>query len=220
MRNLFQALLILLPWTIRRPLLERLFGYHLHPASRIGLAWVYPKHLTMDAGATIGHFTVCIHLDRIEMGEKSSLGRGNWVTGFPKADRRHFAHLPNRRPELIIGRHAAVTKNHHLDCTERIEIGAFTTIAGYHSQLLTHSIDVYQNRQDAAPIYIGDYCFVGTDCVVLGGSSLPARSVLGACSLLNESHTEPQGLFGGVPAKRIKNLDDGAYFHRSEGFVT
>ena len=35
----------------------------------------------------------------------------------------------------------------------------------------------------AAPITIGDYCFVGTNCVLLGGSVLPSYSVLAAKSL-------------------------------------
>ena len=49
------------------------------------------------------------------------------------------------------------TKYHHFDCTSNIHIGKFTTIAGYHSQFLTHSIDLYENRQDSNSILIGDY---------------------------------------------------------------
>nr|WP_201723967.1 hypothetical protein [Rhodopirellula sp. SM50] len=85
---------------------------------------------------------------------------------------------------------------------------------------MTHSIDVVANRQDARPITIGDYCFIGTDSVVLGGAVLPPRSVLGAKSLLNNEYTDSQQLYAGVPAKRIKNLpDDAKYFTRETGFV-
>ena len=67
-----------------------------------------------------------------------------------------------------MGESAAITKNHHIDCTNTIEIGAFSTVAGYQTQFLTHSIDVLENRQHSAPIRIGPYTFVGTNSVVLG----------------------------------------------------
>ena len=105
--------------------------------------------------------------------------------------------------------------------SERIEIGAYTTIAGYRSQFMTHAIDVRENRQDAAPIAIGEYCFVGTEVVVLGGARLPDRSVLGAKALLNRAATAPGWLYAGVPARPVKALPaDAKYFQRKEGFVS
>lgn len=211
----------LLPWPLRRRALIGWFGYEIHPSARIGLAWVFPRKLVMAAGARIDHFTVAIHLERIEMKEYAKIGRGNWITGFPvNGNSRHFQHQPERRAELRMGEYAAVTKNHHLDCTNLIEIGRFSTIAGYHSQFLTHSINVVENRQDSAPIHIGEYTFVGTNVVVLGNSSLPAYSVLGAKSLLNKQHTDEWTLYGGVPAKGVQKIPASAkYFSRTSGFV-
>jgi serine acetyltransferase len=219
-KTLCQAAVLVLPWTLKRWALQRFFGYQLAATARIGYSWVFPKQLIMDEQAAIGHGNVMIHLDRVVMGVAATIARGNWVTGFPKNGARHFQHQPERQPELILGDHAAVTKNHHLDCTHSIQIGRFTTVAGYGSQFLTHSIDVVANRQDSKPIRIGDYCFVGTDCTVLGGASLPDRSVLGAKSLLNHACEVPGQLYAGVPAKGIKALpEDAGYFHRTTGFV-
>src|SRR5690606_32520420 len=106
-----------------------------------------------------------------------------------------------RSPKLIIGENSAITKNHHFDCTDAITIGKFCTIAGYSSQFLTHSIDVYENRQNSAPISIGNYAFVSTNVVLLGGASLPSYSILGAKALLNKSLTEEWVLYGGIPAR-------------------
>ena len=221
MTTLLRLCLVLLPWPIRRHALQWFLGYEIHPTARIGRSWIFPRRLVMHAHARIGDLNVAVHLDRMEIGAHASIGRSNWITGFPKNDARHFSHLPDRRPELHLGAHSAVTKQHHLDCTERIEIGAFTTIAGYGSQLLTHSIDVNRNRQDAAPINLGEYCFVGTDVVILGGAELPARSVLGAKSLLNKRHAEPGWLYAGVPAQAVKPIPpDAAYFSRTRGFVS
>jgi acetyltransferase-like isoleucine patch superfamily enzyme len=221
MRRFLQASIVLLPWSLKRHLLQRLFGFKLAPNSRIGLAWVYPRQLTMEAGSRIDHFTVVVNLDSLELGEKASIGRSNWITGFPTGtDSRHFAHQPERRAELYLGSQASITKHHHIDCTNRISIGSFSTIAGYSSQLLSHAIDLKYNRQHSEPITIGVYCFVGSSCVILGGSVLPDHSVLGALSLLNKPHSDPWCLYAGQPAERRKAIDpSAAYFCRSSGFV-
>ena len=85
---------------------------------------------------------------------------------------------------------------------------------------MTHSIDLQLARQHSEPITVGAYCFVGTDCVLLGGAALPDRSVLGAKSLLNKPYTEPGQLYGGVPARPVAALPaDAAYFSREAGFI-
>ncbi|MEO8471858.1 MAG: acyltransferase [Chryseolinea sp.] len=218
---LLKLLSFFLPWPIRRRALQSWFGYKIHPTASIGCAWIFPTKLVMDARSRIDHLTVAINLNRIEMSQNSLIGRGNWITGFPlNTGSKHFLHQSTRRPELVMGESSAITKNHHLDCTDLLTIGKFTTIAGYNSQFLTHSIDLVNNRQDSAPITIGEYCFVGTNVVVLGGSQLPARSVLGAKSLLNKSFTEEWKLYGGVPAKALTSIPpDAKYFVRNEAFV-
>lgn len=203
-------------------LLVRWFGYRLHPTSFIGLAWVYPQHLIMEAHSQIGHFTFCVHLDTVCLHSHARVGRGNWITGFPTGTKSsHFQHEPDRRAELIIGEHAAITNRHLIDATNSVFIGRFTTVAGFHSQIITHSIDLEQCRQSSLPVKIGDYCFVGTNCVILGGSSLPDWSVLGANSLLNKPFTDPHHLYGGVPGRPIHALPpEMGYFTRTTGFVT
>lgn len=216
-----RALTVVLPWPVKRRVLRSRHGYQIHPSARIGWAWIFPRHLVMGEGARIGHFTVAVHLERVELGAHATIGRSNWVTGYPKdGPGRHFLHQPDREPALVMGEHSAITKNHHFDCTERIDIGAFTTIAGYQSQFLTHSIDLAANRQHARPICVGRYCFVGTRCVVLGGAALPDYSVLGAASLLNKPFEESCVLYAGSPAHPLKKLPpDSAYFRRKQGFV-
>lgn len=221
MKTFLKLATLLLPWYFKRLVLQKLFHYQLDSTARIGIAWVFPEKLVMKAGSRIDHFTVAINLDKIVMGENSIIGRSNWITGFPIGSKSlHFKHQQDRKAELILKESAAVTKNHHLDCTNTLEIGRFATIAGYNSQFLTHSIDLIENRQDSSPIVIGDYTFIGTNVVVLGGSVLPSRSVLGAKSLLNKAYYDEGMLYGGVPAKPISRIPEGAkYFNRTVGFV-
>lgn len=212
--------LVLLPWPIKRYLLTHVLGFSIPPTARIGLAWVFPKQLIMGKHAKIGHLTVCKGMSLLQLGNFSSIGRGNWITGFPADNPDHFVHQKDRKPELIIGDHSAITNRHLIDCTNSVIIGKFSTFAGFRSQILTHSIDLEYCRQSSAPVKIGDYCFVGTDCVILGGSSLPDYSVLGAKSLLNKSYSENYTLYGGIPAKAIKILSsEFKYFSRTTGYV-
>lgn len=218
---IFKLFSFFLPWSLRRKFLNAKFGYKIHPKAKVGFSWIFPKYLEMGKGSKIGHLNTAIHLDGIYMNENSKIGRGNWITGFPtKTKSKHFTHQPDRKSELHLGKHTAITKNHHFDCTNMITIGDFCTVAGYHSQFLTHSIDVYENRQSSKPISIGSYAFISTNVVVLGGSQMPSYSVLGAKALLNKSLKDEWTLYGGVPAKPIQEIPrDAKYFTRKDGFV-
>jgi acetyltransferase-like isoleucine patch superfamily enzyme len=220
LKKIAMLLSFALPWGARRRCLERWFGYSIHPSSRIGLAWICPRRLVMEENSRIGHLTVCKNIDLLHLGPHALIGQLNWITGFPLGTGRHFAHQTDRQPELVLEAHAGISSRHLIDCTSRVRIGAFATIGGFHSQLLTHSIDLAASRQSSEPIEIGEYCFLGTNCVVLGGSSLPHHSVLGAKSLLNKKWDAPFHLYGGVPAKPLKELpQEMEYFRRKEGFV-
>jgi acetyltransferase-like isoleucine patch superfamily enzyme len=209
-----------LPWFLRRVVLQLCCGYCLHPTSRIGFSLVYVDELVMGEHTSIGHLTVCKGLRKLHMGAHSSIGRGNWITGFPAQNKTFFAHQTDRVPELILGSQSAITHRHIIDCTNAVHIGEFTTLAGYRSQILTHSIDLMDCRQSSAPVRIGDYCFIGTDCVLLGGSVLPSYSALGAKSLLNKAYEQTYSLYAGVPARPVKSLEpEMKYFQREVGFV-
>lgn len=211
---------LFLPWVIRRFLLVHYFKYDIASDARIGFAYVFPKHLVMKSGSVIKHFNVAINLDEIILERNALIDRSNWITGFPTGtDSPFFKAEVERKSLLCLGANSVITKKHHFDCTNKIEIGQYVTIAGYNSQFLTHSVNVYTNHQGSKPISIGDYCFVSTRVTILGGASLPSKSVLGAGALLNNDYKSDAelGLYTGVPAKRKKNIIESAlYFCRVE----
>ncbi len=221
MKKILSFFVLFFPWRLKRFFLINIWKYEIHPKAKIGLSYIYPEHLIMEEGTHIGHFNIGIHLNKIVLKKNSNISRNNWITGYPIGKgSKHFSHDTERVCELILGQESAITKNHHLDCTNYIHIGDFVTIAGYSSQFLTHSIDIYQSRQDSHPIIIGDYSFISTGVKILGGSSLPAYSVLGAGAVLNKSYTEEWKIYGGVPAKPIKDIPKSAkYFSRNKGFI-
>lgn len=215
MKIIIDILIIFLPWTIRRYILNKFYHYKIHPTARIGLSYIYPKQLIMGEGARIGHLNVAIHLELIQMDKNCSISQKNWITGFPLSNKSNFQDFPDRKPYLIMKEDSSITKQHHIDCTDMVIVGELTTIAGYGTQILSHSFSLEKNSQACAPIQIGHHCWVGTRSIILPGSVLPSQSVLGAGAVLQKKYTESFVLYGGVPAKYIKKMDETyEFFHR------
>jgi acetyltransferase-like isoleucine patch superfamily enzyme len=78
---------------------------------------------------------------------------------------------------------------------------------------------VRENVQTARPVTIGDRTMIASNCVLLGGTVIPDRSVLAAGSSASGRFEEP-GLYGGVPAKRVGDLpEDAKFFHRTTKMI-
>lgn len=221
MKIFIQIIFMLIPWKFRRILLNRLLKYDLAETAYIGYSLIIADKLVMRDGARIGSLTLVKSLKELRMGERARLGNLNWVTGFSGGENsKFFSKDINRRSALIIGDHAAITHRHLIDCTDTVTVGRFTTLAGWGSQILTHGIILSENRQSAAPVSIGEYCFIGTRSILLKGSALPSRSVLAPGSVLSTVEVDEGYLYSGVRAVQVKRLDDGmAYFQRATGFV-
>jgi len=204
-----------------------IFNFEIHPTARIGYSILLCKKLELHSNTKIRHLNFCKKIDKIVLKEYSTIGSLNFITGFSTGNNdfalknNHFIDNSDRKCELIVDIHSAITSRHFFDCNGGIYIGKFTIIAGLKSVFLTHSVDIYSSSQQAKPIIISDYCFVGTGSHILGGSCLPDYAVLSAGALLNKNYDKSYQIYGGVPAKPIKNLNgiDVAYFKRKEGFI-
>ena len=62
----------------------------------------------------------------------------------------------------------------------------------------------------AQKVIIGNGAWVCANCAVTAGSVLPARSVLGAGSVLTKAYGQTDSLYVGQPAKFLKQLTNGA----------
>lgn len=222
MKKLLSMLIIILPWKLKRLIYIKIFKYQIASSARIGFSIIFPKMLIMENNSKIGSLTYCKGIDLVHLEESSKIGTLNWITGFPSNNSEigHFAYDKNRYPALIIKKHSAITSRHMIDCTNTIRIGEYTTVAGIRSQLLTHSINIYTSRQESLPITIGNYCFISTSVICLGGTTIPDYSVVSAMSLCNKKYENSYSLYGGVPAKKIKDLEKNTnYFIRKVGYV-
>jgi acetyltransferase-like isoleucine patch superfamily enzyme len=207
----------LLPWALRRRLLNGLFGWDIAEDARIGFSAISAERVQLGPGSRIGHFTVCRGLENLVVGPNAIIGKANWITGSLRGG-PYFG--DDRSPELVLERDASIAGQHVIDCTDQVYLGQFATLGGWRSQVLTHAIDFESNRQTCAPVLVGEYSFVGTQVVVLPGATIPPRSVVAAGSVVVSGLAEERVTYAGAPAKRIKALTgDERYFARMTGPV-
>lgn len=203
----------LFPWVIKRPLMQLLLGFRLAHGSRIGFALIFAEKVVLEKNASIGHFTIVSPIGLLHLMEQASIGRGNRIAGMQST--RLYADEKNRKSALIMEPHAAITRRHLIDCSNTVTIGAFATVAGWNSQILSHSPNFSISAQTTKPVRIGRYTFMGTGSIVLFGAMLPDYSVLGAGSVLTKAHEETHRIYAGNPAMPVAKLDPAAaYFHR------
>lgn len=215
-----QLPLMLLPWSWRRRLLNRLYGYRIAPGAKIGLSIIGCASFEAADGVRVGHFNVFRNLSSVMLGREVIIGNWNWVSATPAHHPDHYVDQPERNPSLIMHEHSSISTRHYFDCTDLVDIGAFSVIAGLNTQIITHGIDIARGRQTAGPVRIGNYCFVDSRSIFLKNATLPDRSVLAAGAVVAKPLIGALGLFGRVPAFRIKDLPaDSAYFSRTNGFV-
>lgn len=216
------ALLSLFPWTVRRCVFNLLFGYKIHRNAYISrFVLIGAEKIEMASGSMLSAGCVVKGVSLLQMDEKSYIGTLNWISAFPiGTGSKHFIRDTQRHTVLHLKRQASISSRHIIDCTDSVVVGEFSTIAGYRSQVLTHSLNLQESQQRCLPVSIGKYCFLGTAVTVLPGSFLPDYSVLAAHSLLNKCEADQWMLYGGVPAKKIRSINrDDLYFRREVGFV-
>ena len=113
---------------------------------------------------------------------------------------------------VILDDGAYLGPNLFLDDHAGIHVGKESRIGPY-SYILTrtHPINDFIPRRTHGldidlPVTIGRGCWLGAHVVILPGVSVGEGCVVGAGSVVTKS-TEPNGLYVGNPARRIKDLD-------------
>jgi carbonic anhydrase/acetyltransferase-like protein (isoleucine patch superfamily) len=219
------AVLGLLPGVLKRPLYRSLFGYRIGRGVRIGLVLLDAQEVELGEGTEIGHLNLITRVGRLVTGKRVRVGPLNIIRGGESVTLDDWAevmrlnvlnaipdHDCTTRPvsRLEIGKGAVVVAGHRIDFTDRVTIGRNVIVGGRNSSLWTH------NRQQTAPIVIGDFCYLGSEVRLAPGARLAERSILGLGSVLAGAIDTPGSLVGGVPAKVIRPLtaEDDALIHR------
>ena len=211
------ALVGLLPSLLKRPLYRFCFGYRLGAGVRIGLVLLDAAEVHLGDGTQIGHFNLVLRVGRLRTGDHARVGSFNVIRGGERVNLAAYStvmrfNVLNAIPDhdcttaptsvLELGPGAIVVSGHRIDFTDRVTLGRNVIVGGRNSSLWTH------NRQETAPITIGDFCYLGSEIRIAPGGRLPNECILGLGSVLAGEITEPRTLVAGVPAKVVRPLSD------------
>ncbi len=88
-----------------------------------------------------------------------------------------------------------------------IEIGDYTQIAP-NVIIVSANHDIYDSRKHIeAKVTIGKYCWLGAGCKIMPGVTLGDFTIVGAGAVVTKSFPDGHCVLGGVPAKKIKDLE-------------
>jgi acetyltransferase-like isoleucine patch superfamily enzyme len=207
-----------MPMAVKRLALRWLLGAQIDKSARIGLSIVDCDSLVMGQGSCIGHLTVIKGLRRVRIGADAHVGNLNWISASPM-----FLPQATEMSEhgcFTLGRASAVTNRHYVDCSGGVVIGEHSSVAGVRSTFLSHQIDLAEGIQTAAPITIGDYCFLSSNVCLVAGASVPSRTAVAMGAVVVGQLEHSGALYGGVPARLLRSsVDRGKWFHRRLAFT-
>ena len=178
------ALVGILPTVLKKPLYRLMFGYRFGPGVRIGLSLLDAQVVALDAGARIGHLNAILRVGQLQAGRCARIGMMNIVRGGERVTLGDYAevmrlnvlnaipdHDCTTEPESVldVGAGTVITSGHRIDFTDKVTLGKNVIIGGRNSSLWTH------NRQETAPIEIGDFCYLGSEVRLAPGAKLPGR---------------------------------------------
>lgn len=217
LRLLGLALVAFTPGFLKRSLYRWLFGYRIGRGVRIGLSLIDAREVELGDGTAIGHFNLVLRVGSFSTGRHARIGSLNILRGGERLRLGHYASvmrlnvlnaIPDHdcttapRSVLEVGDGAVVVSGHRIDFTDAVHLGRNVIVGGRNSSLWTH------NRQQTAPIHIGDFCYLGSEIRVAPGGRLADECILALGSVLSGSIDEPRSLVGGVPAKVVRPLHE------------
>lgn len=213
------ALLLLgiLPNGLKKTLYRALFGYRFGAGVRIGMVLLDADEIDLAEGTELGHFCVVLRVGRMLTGRYARIGPLNVIRGGTQVRLCDYSdvmrlNVLNAIPDhdcttdpqsvLEVGAGTVITSGHRIDFTDRVTLGKNVIIGGRNSSLWTH------NRQETAPIEIGDFCYLGSEVRLAPGAKLADECILGLGSVLTGEIKERRSLVAGVPAKVVRPLNE------------
>ena len=221
-RPLLSGIIGLMPsCALKILLMRRLLGWKVHGSARIGpCLFRGVGKVTVRKDASIAGLCVFLHVGHLEIGEGAIIGYWNWLGAAPTLRSPALdAQAAGEAAHFKLGNFAAITSRHYVDCSGGVDIGKFSVIAGVRSTILTHQVDTVRSQQILRAVQVGEYCLVGSNVQIVPGASIADRSVIAMGSVVVGALESGACLYGGVPARRIKQVDGGAYFERGQAFA-
>ncbi len=202
---------------LKKGILRYAFGYRIGRNVRIGAAYLDCERLTIGDHTHVSSGTAVLGCLDVEIGSYVLIGPLNLIRGGDIVRIGDYAQILRMNvinaipdndctnhpdPTFILGYGSVVTAEHRIDFTDRVTIGRCTTFGGRNSSIWTH------NRRSGAGVEIGDYCYIGSEIRMAPGTRIPHCCVVGIGAVVTKPMLHPYSLIGGVPAKRIRGIDE------------
>jgi maltose O-acetyltransferase len=182
--------------------------------TRLARAWV--EETGFDSRKVVIHF-VSRALPQFSFGRARTfalraagirIGRGSGVLG-PIA----FTGHGDARELFSIGEETFISGPLHVDLGAEVRIGSRVQL-GHSVMMLTveHEVGPASARcgpRSAAPITVGNGVWIASRVTILPGVTIGDGAVIAAGAVVSND-VDPNTLVGGVPAKLLRTLDDGA----------
>lgn len=149
------------------------------------------------------------NLRGLRMGADCTMMRWNHVSAVPTFRRTEGAD-PMTVGILSLGDHVLITKGHDLDCSGGVFMEDWSAIAGKETLIYSHAYDPSTHVLACATTRIGHNSFIAARTTLAAGATLPDHSVLAMGGILMPGATKTKTLYGGVPAKPIRDISDWA----------
>src|SRR5262245_45827418 len=216
-RVLALAATALLPGPLKKAMLRSAFGFRIGHRVRIGIAYFDCAELTIENDASIGHGVAFKNVGSVRIGSHAVVGPLNLIRGGDRIDLGDYSQLLRLNVIHAIPQHdcygvldstfalgfgAVVSSSHWIDFTDRVSNGRRSMLGGRNSSIWTH------NRRRAAPVRIGDFCYMGSEIRIAPGVTIADCSMIGMGSVVSSPMTAPFTFIGGAPARVTRRLTE------------
>lgn len=211
MKKVKTLLVLLVGFLPAAPIKNRLLnvlGHQIHPTAKVDPIVLF-KVLRVEIGARthIWSGNTFKNLRGLRIGADGTMMRWNRVTAIPSFRRTEGAD-PETVGILSLGDHVLITKGHALDCSGGFFMDDWSAIAGRETLVYSHSYDPSTHTLSCAPTRIGEKAFIAARTTLGMGATLPHHSVLAMGGVLMPGATKSNTLYGGVPAKPVRDITD------------
>ena len=121
----------------------------------------------------------------------------------------HLTSEVNDAQNILVGVDAypGIMKGCYIQGRGGIIIGDYTQIAP-NVIIVSANHDIYDSRKHIyASVKIGKYCWIGAGAKIMPGVEIGDWTIVGAGAVVTKSFSEGYCIIGGVPAKKIKELE-------------
>lgn len=129
-------------------------------------------------------------------------------------DKGRYTTVVNGR-KIFIGRNSPVGRyGGYFQGAGTINIGNYVQF-GPNVSIISSDHDLYDQYRlvEGEPVVIEDYCWIGMNTVITAGVHLGPRTIVGAGSVVTRSFPEGFCVIAGVPARKIKELDESKFVY-------